>query len=399
MFIYDLALVSPSYRKSVMQEYLERGETRRTGEYITVVGASSKEVPLSPWKNQGSDEEEEDFPVRLRLQEEQSRLRLVSAPDGSRQDMRPLVWGQRERQQSVGHIVQQIKLLRKLRRFDVSETVKESTTRKAIGISRRSNTSGVRKNKKVEEYRRNHRCFDRALFCMSPGHPVRRFANRILNAQLPEPTLKTTSSSRVRRNLQRFWYYILYVVSIFPFFKWFMLLTTVALMIMQFAEGLNCITSSPAFKATGDGIFVVLTLGELTLKIVAHGLLFNPYAAISSVFDVMDWVIVIATFVRFIVLIVVNPTAIEQQNFNLRQNWAVAILLVLWSLRPFRIISIVPQVREVLTDVWRGRKKFFFAVILFVAFVFIFSSLFTQLFSGALGKCNDIDVWKEVRTS
>ena len=398
MFICDLALVSPSYRKSVMQEYLERGESRRTGEYITVVGGSSKGVSLSPWKNQGSDEEEEDFAIHFRLQEEQSRLRLVSTPDSGGRDMRPLIWGQRERQQSVGHLVQQIKLLRKLRRFDVSETVKESTTRKAIRISRRSNTSGVRKNKKVEEYRRNHRCFDRALFCMSPGHPFRRFANRILYTQLPEPALKTTSSSRVRRNLQRFWYYVLYVVSVFPFFKWFMLLTTVALMIMQFMEGLYDCTSSPAFKATGDGLFVVLTLGELILKIVAHGLFFNPYAAISSVFDVMDWVIVMATFVRFIVLIV-YPTALEPQNFNLRQNWEVALLLVLWSLRPFRIISIVPQVREVLTDVWRGRKKFFFAIILFIGFVFIFSSLFTQLFSGALGKCNDIDVWKEVRTS
>lgn len=381
-----------------MQEYLERGETRQTGDYITVVGGSSKGGSLSPWRNQRSDEEEEDFAVHLRLQREESRLRLVSAPDDGRQDMRPLIWGQRERQQSVGHIVQQIKLLRKLRRFDVSETVKESTTRNAIRISRRSNTSGVRTNKKVEEYRRNHRCFDRALFCMPPGHPVRKFANRILNAQLSEPALKTTGSSRVRRHLQRVWYYFLYVVSIFPFFKWFMLLTTVALMIMQFVEGLDYTTSSPAFKATGDGLFVVLTLAELILKIIAHGLLFNPYAAISSVFDVMDWVIVMATFVRFIVLIV-YPTALEQQNFNLRQNWEVAVLLVLWSLRPFRIISIVPQVREVLTDVWRGRKKFFFAIILFIGFVFIFSSLFTQIFSGALGKCNDIDVWKQVRTS
>ena len=402
MFLRDIdpVLVSLSYRKSVMQDYLERGETRQTSDYITVVGDSSTGGSPSPWTNQGSDEEV-DIATHLRLRGDHSRLRLVSVPGGGHHGVQPLVWGQRERQQSVDHIVQQIKLLRKLRRFDMDETVKESTTRKAIRISRRSNASGVRTNKKVEEYRRNHRCFDRALFCMSPGHPVRRLANHILNAQLPEPAFKTPSSSRVKRQLQRIWYYFLLVVSIFPFFKWFMLLTTTGLITMQFVENTDTANdthyqSDAAYKATSDCLFVVLTLGELILKIVANGFLFNPYAAISSVFDVLDWVIVMATFVRFIIL-VTAPALLE--NYRLRLNWGLAFLLVLWSLRPLRIISIVPQVHEVLTDVWRGRKKFFYAVVLFIGFVFIFSSLSTQLFSGSLGKCNDIDVLKEVRTT
>ena len=379
-----------------MLEYLERGETKRTGDYITVVGGNAKRAPLAPWQNQGSDDEEEDMAVRYRLRGDQSGLRLVSTSDTGRRGVRPMAWGQRERQQSVGHIIQQIKLLRKLRRFDVSETVKESTTRKAIRISRRSNTSGGRANQKVEEYRRNHRCFDRALFCMPPDHPVRKLADRILNAQLPEPAPKTPSASRIKRYLQRIWYYFLFVVSIFPFFKWFILLTTVGLITMQFVEGLGETSSSATFKATGDALFVVVTLSELILKIVAHGLLFNPYAAISSVLDVLDWIIVVATFVRFLVVIIAHDVL---KTYTLRLNWGMAFLLVLWSLRPLRIISIVPQVREVLTDVWRGRQKFFFAVVLFVGFVFFFSSLTTQLFSGSLGKCNDIDVLEEVRTN
>ena len=376
-----------------MEEYLEQGETKRTDDYITVVGSSAETARLSPWEFQGLDDEDEDASIRYRLRGDENRLRLVSTSDSGRRGLQPMVWGQRERQQSVGHIIQQIKLLRKLRRFDVNKAIQESPTRQAIRFSRRLNAE-TRTNRKVEEYRRNHRCFDRALFCMPPGHPVRKLANRILNAQLPEPVPRTPSSSRVMRYLQRFWYYFLFVVSIFPFFKWFILLTTVGFITMQFTEDLNEHTSKVSFKAIGDALFVVFTLSELILKILAHGLFFNPYAAISSIFDVLDWIIVVATFMRFIVLIVVPD---DINNYNMRQYVAMAFLLVFWSLRPLRIISIVPQVREVLTDVWRGRKIFLFAFVLFIGFVFIFSSLSTQLFSGALGKCNDPDVLLEVR--
>ena len=47
----------------------------------------------------------------------------------------------------------------------------------------------------------------------------------------------------------------------------------------------------------------------IILQILARGLFFNPKAAISSIWDLLDWIIVVATFILVIIHFVHCPVS------------------------------------------------------------------------------------------
>lgn len=61
-------------------------------------------------------------------------------------------------------------------------------------------------------------------------------------------------------------------------------------------------------------------------------------------------------------------------------------------MRPLRLISLIPSMRQVLDDVLLGWRKFLQAALLLAGFVFMFASLGVQLFAGEHSPqsfCND----------
>ena len=70
-------------------------------------------------------------------------------------------------------------------------------------------------------------------------------------------------------------------------------------------------------------------------------------------------------------------------------------LLFFRQIRPVRVISLVPSMRQVLDDVLLGWKKLLQAAVLLSLFIFMFASLGVQLFAGVgspQGFCNDISM-------
>ena len=126
-----------------------------------------------------------------------------------------------------------------------------------------------------------------------------------------------------------------------------------------------------------DCIFVLVTLLELLLKAVAYGLFCGPRRVVHSVWDLISWFIVLST----IVVLAVNP--------EIPDTSGKAVLLFLWALRPIRIISIVPAMRQGIIDILKGKLNFLMAFILLGGFLFMFTSLGVQLFQGAFKFCND----------
>ena len=62
------------------------------------------------------------------------------------------------------------------------------------------------------------------------------------------------------------------------------------------------------------------------------------------------------------------------------------------QIRPLRLISLIPSMRQVLYDVILGWRKFLQAVVLLTGFIFMFASLGVQLFAGVDSPqsfCND----------
>ena len=75
-------------------------------------------------------------------------------------------------------------------------------------------------------------------------------------------------------------------------------------------------------------------------------------------------------------------------------NFFVRALLFFRQIRPVRLISLIPSMRQVIDDVLLGWKKLLQAAVLLIFFVFMFASLGVQLFAGESspqGFCNDPD--------
>ena len=362
---------------------------------------------LSAHRGWLDEEEEPEGYVASFIPPKSSRQQLITR---SNQLDEPLKWDRRQRQQTVNNLVQQLKIIRNMHRVDLDKDNRDLDQNTAFQSLRQRRSETRPTNVKINELKDNHRCFDRALFLMTPNNPIRKLCSKILTAKMDEPGYESHGRSIWKAPFRKIKYYVQVIISLLPYFSWFMFLATVGLILLQFVEDIptapgsasynvvpstfydvtpevtSSVTQFQSFRLSHDILFIVITLMELLLKIGANGLLCNPYAAISGIFDVLDWIIVIATTIRVIIV------SVDVGTLTGPSREVMGVLLILWSLRPLRIISIIPSVKEVLLDLWRGRKKFFFGFVMFNAFVFVFASMGTQLFSGALGKCNDPDI-------
>ena len=355
---------------------------------------------LSAHRGWLDEEEEPEGYVASFIPPKSSRQQLITR---SNQLDEPLKRDRRQRQQTVSNLVQQLEVILKMQRNDLDMDNRDP-------LDYDSAKSESKLTNVIDELREKHQYFDRALFLMTPNNPIRKLCSKILTAKMDEPGYESHGRSIWKAPFRKIKYYVQVIISLLPYFSWFMFLATVGLILLQFVEDIptapgstsynvvpstfydvtpevtSSVTQFQSFRLSHDILFVAITLMELLLKIGANGLLCNPYAAISGIFDILDWIIVIATTIRVIIV------SVDVGTLTGPSREVMGVLLILWSLRPLRIISIIPSVKEVLLDLWKGRKRFFFGFFLFAIFVFVFASMGTQLFSGALGKCNDPDI-------
>ena len=74
---------------------------------------------------------------------------------------------------------------------------------------------------------------------------------------------------------------------------------------------------------------------------------------------------------------------------EMSKNSCAQVLHLLRCLRPLRIFILVPKMRKVICEIFRGYKEILLVSVLLVAFLLIFASFGVKLYGGRLARCND----------
>ena len=248
----------------------------------------------------------------------------------------------------------------------------------------------------------------------------RKLCKMFLEAKLNVPSAAAQKDNNpVKDILNKAIFLMRSVISQLPYFTWFMLFITTALVIMQLhqlqndfssnyvsnssynnASNSNCSDSSRkdpnscrktlyyhGLYIGMDITFVFFTVFELSLKAIAYGLFCGPHRVVHSIWDLISWLIVIGTIVVLANNYDIPPISTPGNHINV----LAAFMLFLWALRPMRIMSIVPAMRRAIVDILKGKLNFLMAFILLGGFLFMFASLGEQLFQDKFSFCNDVN--------
>ena len=145
-------------------------------------------------------------------------------------------------------------------------------------------------------------------------------------------------------------------------------------------------------------------LSWLLLKVLANGFILNPNAAIKSLWDVLDWIIVlvcvwgVSTVFRTTILtqdcivVLVGSTiwitiwgqreepigAVLSSPTLIDRGWA-SVFLAIRVIRPLHAISIVPAFRSVVRELVEGWRNLLLGALILFLFLFMFASLGVQV--------------------
>uniref|UniRef100_A0A915LJE8 Ion transport domain-containing protein n=1 Tax=Meloidogyne javanica TaxID=6303 RepID=A0A915LJE8_MELJA len=130
-----------------------------------------------------------------------------------------------------------------------------------------------------------------------------------------------------------------------------------------------------------DYLFVLAMTLELIAKMIADGLFFTPNALINDFGGVMT-VFIYLTSLTFLILM---PKHVEINSLE-------QFLMICRAMRPLRIYTLVPHIRRVVLELFRGFKEILLVTILMIVVMFIFASFGVQTVGGKLAACNDLTV-------
>ncbi|VDN32905.1 unnamed protein product, partial [Cylicostephanus goldi] len=173
------------------------------------------------------------------------------------------------------------------------------------------------------------------------------------------------------------------LIGIMPYLDWGMVTITVFSCISMLFEspwpttGENLVMNN-LYLQIGDYVFVITMTFELLLKIIANGLFFTPKAVISDVGGVMTMFI----YFTSLAFLIWMPHHVEINSFA-------QLLMIFRAMRPLRIYTLVPHIRRVVLEFFRGFKEILLVTILMIVVMFIFASFGVQIVGGKLAACND----------
>lgn len=109
-------------------------------------------------------------------------------------------------------------------------------------------------------------------------------------------------------------------------------------------------------------VFVISMSIELTLKTLADGLLFTPKALVRDVGGVMDLFI----YAISLIFLIWMPGQIQPKSKE-------QLIYILRCIRPLRIFSLVPHMRQVVYELCRGFKEILLVSVLLMFLMFVFA--------------------------
>uniref|UniRef100_A0A7E4UYD6 Sodium leak channel NALCN n=1 Tax=Panagrellus redivivus TaxID=6233 RepID=A0A7E4UYD6_PANRE len=262
----------------------------------------------------------------------------------------------------------------------------DSSTRKDVkqgeidirALQRKQQLAEMTRTRIEKDMRENHPYFDRPLFAIGRDSKLRKFCQCIAHARYDPSTEKLNGKPTQRRYKQ-----IHDLIGLMPYLDWAMVfVTTISLISMLFESpwpptGENLVMFN-YYLQIPDYIFVLCMTFELFIKTIANGLFFTPDAVVRDIGGVMT-LFIYATSVIFLILM---P---KEVGIN---SWS-HILMICRAMRPLRIYTLVPHIRRVVVELFRGFKEILLVTILMIVVMFIFASFGVQCVGGRLAACND----------
>uniref|UniRef100_A0A915ABY7 Sodium leak channel NALCN n=1 Tax=Parascaris univalens TaxID=6257 RepID=A0A915ABY7_PARUN len=245
-------------------------------------------------------------------------------------------------------------------------------------LQQKRHMAEVKRNRIEEDLRENHLLFDRPLFFVGRDSNLRRFCKNIVYAKYATDFEGngTTKSARRYKELHA-------LVGLMTYLDWTMVIVTSLSCISMLFEspwpttGENLIFNNVYLQIT-DYLFVLFMTFELVVKVLANGLFFTPKAVVRDFGGVMTLFI----YITSVVFLLHMPKHVEINSLN-------QLLLIFRAMRPLRIYTLVPHIRRVVVELFRGFKEILLVTILLVVMMFIFASVGVQIVGGKLAACND----------
>ena len=129
-----------------------------------------------------------------------------------------------------------------------------------------------------------------------------------------------------------------------------------------------------------DATFGLLLVVEFLIKIIADGFLFTPNAYIRSIWNILDFVVMVG--------VVVNVTFTLVFVSGLSR-----FIRALKALQALRFMTLIEKMRSTFEDlILAGFTRILDAAVLAVLYLIPFSVWGTNIFSGLMNECNDTSV-------
>lgn len=129
-----------------------------------------------------------------------------------------------------------------------------------------------------------------------------------------------------------------------------------------------------------DAAFGLALFVEFLIKVIADGLLFSPNAYIRSIWNVIDFFILLG------VLINIGLSLAYVGHFN-------RLVHALKALRALRLITLIDQMRSTFENlIISGVVRILDAALLAILYLIPFSVWGTNIFAGLMNECNDTSV-------
>ncbi|VDK42501.1 unnamed protein product [Anisakis simplex] len=234
------------------------------------------------------------------------------------------------------------------------------------------------RNRIEEDLRENHLLFDRPLFLIGRDSPIRRFCKNIVYAKY-EAEIEGNGTGKPPRRYKE----LHTLIGLMTYLDWTMVIVTALSCISMLFEspwpttGENLVFNN-FYLQIMDYLFVLFMTFELVVKILANGLFFTPKAVVRDFGGVMTMFI----YITSVVFLLHMPTHVEINSLN-------QLLLIFRAMRPLRIYTLVPHIRRVVVELFRGFKEILLVTILLVVVMFVFASVGVHIFGGKLAACND----------
>lgn len=241
-------------------------------------------------------------------------------------------------------------------------------------LKRKRQQAELKRSQREKDLRENHPLFDTPLFIVGRESKFRKFCQLLAWAKYQYNDRDPITGKHRKSNYKS----IHNLLGLVSYLDWIMIfITTLSCVSMMFETPAVRMMNTPALQVA-EYVFVVSMSIELTLKTLANGLVFTPKALLSTVAGIMDSFI----FITSLIYALWMPQEVEPQSFA-------QYLMLLRCVRPLRIFSLIPHMRQVIYELVRGFKAIFLVCILLALLCFVFACYGVHVFGGRLARCTD----------